>query len=116
MNAPPLRLVATDLLNETALSERPWEPFREGIEVSWLYQVPNGPSAALLRYAPGASVPEHAHDAFEHIFVLSGEQTDESGTTQAGSCLIHGPGTRHSVKSATGCIVLAIWEKPVRFL
>jgi hypothetical protein len=30
--------------------------------------------------------------------------------------LIHAPGTRHSIASAEGCVVLAIYEKPVVFV
>ncbi|MEN9580622.1 MAG: hypothetical protein RJA70_3631 [Pseudomonadota bacterium] len=116
MSTQGLRLVIADLLDETALAQRSWEPFREGLDVCWLYRVDGGPSAALLRYAPGAHVPEHAHEGFEHIVVLHGEQADDTGPVPAGSCLIHGPGTHHSVTSVRGCIVLAIWEKPVRFL
>ena len=33
-----------------------WEPFRDGVEASWVYRSddPDGPSAAFLRYAPCA--------------------------------------------------------------
>jgi hypothetical protein len=30
--------------------------------------------------------------------------------------MIHSPGTRHSIVSYEGCIVLAIYEKRVRFI
>jgi len=71
---------------------------------------------ALLRYAPGASVPSHVHHGIEHIIVLEGSQRDEGGEHRAGSILVHGPTTRHSVSSETGCVVLAIWERPVEIL
>jgi hypothetical protein len=35
---------------------------------------------------------------------------------KAGSLVINSPGTRHAVVSDEGCILLAIYEKPVRFL
>jgi anti-sigma factor ChrR (cupin superfamily) len=95
-----------------------WETFREGIEISWIYKTgaPDGPSAAFLRYAPGSSVPRHAHRGHEHILVLEGSQTDENGRHDAGTVVINPPGTAHSVVSEDGCVVLAVWEKPVSFL
>lgn len=94
-----------------------WEPFRKGIEISWLYRNgEDGPAAAFLRYAPGAAVPEHEHVGFEHILVLEGAQIDENGEHAAGALVINPPGTHHSVQSPEGCLVLAIWERPVRFV
>jgi anti-sigma factor ChrR (cupin superfamily) len=108
-------LILKDLLKVgDRLDHFPWQPFREGVEIYRLYEDgTQGSSAALLRYEPGASVPTHGHPGFEHIFVLSGSQTDTNGTHEAGTLVINPPQTSHSVASATGCIVLAIWEKPV---
>jgi anti-sigma factor ChrR (cupin superfamily) len=47
--------------------------------------------------------------------VLEGSQWDEYGQLFAGGLRIHPPGSSHSVASETGCIVLAIYEKPVSF-
>jgi anti-sigma factor ChrR (cupin superfamily) len=108
-------LILKDLLN-IALTEDElfWEPFHPGVEIYRFYKDgESGSAAALLRYKPGASVPRHEHLGFEHIFVLSGSQTDHNGEHQAGTLVINPPGTNHSVISQAGCIVLAIWEKPV---
>jgi len=94
-----------------------WSFFRPGIEMARLYgSAEGGPSAALLRYAPGAKVPVHLHRGIEHILVLSGGQRDDHGSYEAGSLLIHGPGTTHSVASEQGCVALAIWLEPVQIL
>jgi anti-sigma factor ChrR (cupin superfamily) len=91
-----------------------WEPFRPGIRVHWLYRTgPDGPASAFLRYEPGASVPMHRHPGTEHLFVLSGSQSDEHGRYAAGSLVVNPPGSRHSVRSEEGCLVLLVWEKPV---
>ncbi|MBL9138845.1 MAG: cupin domain-containing protein [Verrucomicrobiales bacterium] len=93
-----------------------WRPFRPGVEIHRLYgdgQI--GPTAALLRYKQAATVPMHTHEGFEHILVLSGSQKDQNGILRAGTLSIHAPGTRHAVQSEAGCIVLAIYEKPVKF-
>lgn len=108
-------LILKDLLNiATQQNEVTWEPFRPGVDIYRLYKDgEQGAMAALLRYKPGASIPMHAHTGFEHIFVLSGSQTDHNGEHQTGTLVINPPNTHHSVISPEGCIVLAIWEKPV---
>lgn len=75
-----------------------------------------GPAAALIRYAPGTSVPVHLHRGVEHIIVLAGAQADELAVYPRGSLVINPPGTRHRVVSEQGCLVLAIWTKPVEVL
>jgi len=109
------RLVVSGLFGPATDFDRfAWRFFREGIEIAQLYGGGDeGCSAALLRYAPGAKVPVHLHRGNEHIIVLRGSQRDEGGVYEAGTMLIHGAGTRHSVASDQGCIVLAIWFAPV---
>lgn len=93
-----------------------WKPFHPGIESALIYETPDdGPGAMLLRYEPGAHAPAHIHQGFEHILILSGSQTDERGHHPTGSLLIHPPGSLHHVHSDDGCVVLAIWERRVRF-
>jgi anti-sigma factor ChrR (cupin superfamily) len=95
----------------------PWTPFRKGVDIYRLYGDGNsGPATALLRFHPGAQVPLHEHTGYEHILVLAGSQVDENSRTHAGTLIINPPRTRHRVMSETGCIVLAIYEKPVAFL
>ena len=91
----------------------PWQPFRPGVEIYRLYGDSTGPSAALLRYAPGAQVPHHDHTGYEHIFVLSGSQRDQHQTYPAGALVVNAPGSDHWVASDDGCLVLVVWEKPV---
>jgi len=93
-----------------------WEPFRAGIEIHRLYDCEGGPSAALLRYAADAKLTRHVHVGYEHILILAGSQIDDSGEHHTGALLIHGPGSSHAISSPRGCIVLAVWERPVRFL
>lgn len=95
----------------------PWRRFREGVEIHQIYGGGDtGSSAALLRYAPGASMPQHVHRGHEHVLVLAGSQSDERGHHGPGTLVVNTPGSRHSVSSAEGCIVLAIWEQPVVFI
>ena len=109
-----LPLVLRNLFSEAELNRLEWEPFRQGIEIRRIYGgAPAAASAALLRYQPGAQLPRHWHQGYEHILVLRGSQIDDNGEHTAGTLLIHPPGTSHAVRSPGGCIVLAMWEKPV---
>jgi anti-sigma factor ChrR (cupin superfamily) len=93
-----------------------WQVLRPGVEFHALYGKPGvGPAAALLRYVPGATVPEHQHTDYEHILVLQGSQRDGDGHYPAGTLLVSPPGSRHAVVSDDGCLVLAIWSAPIEF-
>lgn len=95
----------------------PWKPFKTGVEIHRLYgDGESGPSAALLRFRAGGRVPLHEHTGFEHILVLAGSQVDENSRAETGDLMVNPPGTSHSILSEGGCIVLAIYERPVRFL
>ncbi len=93
-----------------------WQPFRTGIEIHPLYgEIGVGRAAALLRYAPGASLPSHRHSGFEQIFVLDGSQVDERGRYGKGMVIVNPPGSHHAVTSPDGCIVFVTWDLPVEF-
>ena len=94
----------------------PWLPFLEGVEIHRLYgDGITGPTAALLRFRASGKVSVHSHGGYEHIIVLAGAQRDQNSTVAAGTLIINPPGSEHSVVSEAGCIVLAIYEKPVTF-
>ena len=95
----------------------PWQPFREGVDIHRFYgDGISGPSAALIRFREDATIPRHRHGGYEHIIVLAGQQRDENGCIEAGTLRIHPPGSAHLVTGGKGCLVLAIYEKPVTFL
>jgi anti-sigma factor ChrR (cupin superfamily) len=112
------RIEIADLFRVAAHPEEiPWQPFQDGVEIHRLYgDGITGPTAALIRFRKDGVVPVHEHTGYEHIIVLAGTQRDQNGTATAGRLIINPPGTRHSVVSEAGCIVLAIYEKPVKFL
>jgi hypothetical protein len=120
--AAPRRIVLRDLFGGFApLDYGQFGPFRAGIDILPLYGLdsrgdtphPERPSAAILRYEPGASVPAHRHPGYEHIFVLEGAQSDQHGHYPRGTCLINAPGSGHTVTSPSGCLVLALWNHSV---
>jgi quercetin dioxygenase-like cupin family protein len=116
--APFSRITLRDLFHVADWQEEiPWHPFRKGVDIHRLYgDGVHGPTAALLRFREAGHVPTHEHTGWEHILVLSGTQRDDNGTTAAGDLNISPPGSQHSIVSEAGCIVLAIYEKPVKFL
>jgi anti-sigma factor ChrR (cupin superfamily) len=102
---------------EALRAQRDFTPFRPGVEIWRLYgDETSGASAAVLRYAPGASVPEHIHQGYEHVLILEGEQCDHRGAYPVGTFIVNLPGTRHAVSSPKGCVALLIWQHPVRFV
>lgn len=94
--------------------DRSFEPFRDGIEICRL--IDGEPAVALLRYAPGARVPNHRHRGLETIVVLDGEQCDERGCYPKGSVVLNPKGSEHSVWSDAGCVVLIQWERAIEFV
>lgn len=109
-------IVLPQLAQRALAADFVWSPFRPGVEIHRLYgDGAAGPSAALLRYAPAASIPRHRHEGHEHIYILHGSQVDDAGTYVAGALVVHPPGSSHAVHSPDGCVVLVIWERPVDF-
>jgi len=92
----------------------PFYLFRDGIYISWILE--GSPAIAVLRYEPGARVPLHEHVGAEIIFVLEGSQADAKGTYGKGDIVINPAGSRHSVWSDDGCVVLLHWAEPVKFI
>jgi anti-sigma factor ChrR (cupin superfamily) len=115
--APPQQIILKDIFNlPNRADSLQWEYFRPGIKIHRLYGNPdNGPSAALLWYEPGTGVPRHEHLGYEHIFILSNSQSDESGDYPAGTLIINPPQSAHTVSARRGGIALLIWERPVKF-
>jgi anti-sigma factor ChrR (cupin superfamily) len=93
---------------------------RKGAESVRLYDARDasgqGPSAALMRYLPGAITPRHLHPGYELIFVLDGILSNDSGDHGPGTLEICPPGSSHALRSAGGCTFLVVWEQPVEVL
>jgi predicted ChrR family anti-sigma factor len=112
----PPSVVLRGLNDPDQLTRLAWQPFRDGVEIFPLHSEEDSVSVALLRYQADASVPTHEHVGTEFLFILNGGQRDERGAYQAGDFVVNLPNSRHSVVSDRGCIVLAYWSKPVRFV
>src|SRR5262249_22358593 len=102
----PLR---TDLTEAIILqtNDLPWESSpAPGVERRYLVRDETlGVATSLVRYALGASFPEHAHPGGEEILVLEGVFADERGLYPAGTYLRNPPGSRHHPYSPNGCVI-----------
>nr|WP_319483801.1 cupin domain-containing protein [uncultured Cohaesibacter sp.] len=107
---------AFDGLLQGGWNELPFEPFRDGVQVHYLWRQDSGPVWAFLRYEAGARVPRHRHSGLETIIVVEGSQSDENGCYEVGSLICNPEGTAHDVWSENGCVVLIQWAEPVEIL
>ena len=96
----------------------PWQPTRfPGIEIKVLLKdEESGLSTALFRWAPGARLPLHEHVEIEQSFVLEGSFRDDQGICRKGDYVWRPAGSRHEAWSEEGCLLLAFFLKPNRFL
>ncbi len=82
-----------------------WEPGpAPGVQQIPLYFDEAHPeSVRLLRFAPGARLPEYEMLGGEEIFVLEGAFEDGQGSYPKGAWLRNPPGGRHALASKKGC-------------
>ena len=95
----------------------PWKPTRfPGVEAKTLMENPaTGMSTVLMRWAPGARLPQHEHVAIEQTFVLEGSFADHMGVCRAGNYVWRRSGSRHDAWTDEGCLMLAFFLKPNTF-
>ncbi|MBW3616128.1 MAG: cupin domain-containing protein [Proteobacteria bacterium] len=60
---------------------------------------------ALVRFAPGARVPDDPHPGGEEILVLEGVLSDEAGDYPAGTWVREPAGSAHAPFSREGCVI-----------
>ena len=96
----------------------PWtKGAADGIEWKVLLEdAERGLKTALIRWSPGASLPLHEHLDIEQSFVLEGSLCDEDGECKAGQYVWRPAGSRHRAWSPNGCLLLAVFLRPNRFL
>jgi quercetin dioxygenase-like cupin family protein len=105
--APGPSLPIPDLLF-TLAEHQSWIQVGRGIERRDLSRSSSG-SAYLLRVAPGATIPQHAHRRIEHSYVLSGTVDVDGQLCGAGDYHRAAPGTVHrGPHSADGCVMLVV--------
>ena len=91
-------------------STLPWEPstFAAGVSVKNV-AVAGGLELQLVRFEPGARLPEHTHALPEFIYVLEGDLCIGDAVLGAGSASIASHGSVHAnVHSVTGCTFVLV--------
>ncbi len=73
-----------------------------------LFDRATGLMTALMRFAPGAVLPDHEHVNIEQTYVLEGH-------AKAGEFVWREPGSRHVAWCPEGGLMLAIFQVPNKF-
>jgi putative transcriptional regulator len=71
----------------------------------------------LMRCKPGFVLPHHTHTGPEITLVLDGAFEDSSGRYTRGTLVFMDEGSAHqpAADAKDGCVVLTIWQSPIRF-
>jgi anti-sigma factor ChrR (cupin superfamily) len=96
----------------------PWEPTRfRGVEMkTLLIDRETGVLTALMKFAPGARLPDHEHVLIEQTYVLEGSLVCGEGECKAGEFVWRPAGSRHEAwAGAQGGLMLAIFQIPNKF-
>jgi len=80
----------------------------------------SGVVTALMRFAPGAVLPDHEHVSVEQSYVIEGSLVDKDGPAKGMACrsgefVWREPGSRHAAWCPEGALILAIFQVPNKF-
>ena len=119
MNAETIRLPDSTAPDSTYVDPEkiPWTKLRfAGVEAKVLMEDKStGLSTMLMRWAPGARLPDHVHTAIEQTYVISGSFSDRDGVCRAGQFVWRRKGSRHDAWTDEGCLMLAFFIQPNQF-
>ena len=104
------------------VGEMQWQKTRfPGCEVkTLLFDRDSGLVTALMRFAPGAVLPDHEHVKIEQTYVLEGKLVDKEGpakglTVGPGEFVWREAGSRHVATTPEGGLMLAMFQVPNKF-
>ena len=99
-----------------------WKKTRfPGCEVKGLlFDKESGVVTALMKFAPGAVLPDHEHVKIEQTYVLEGKLVDKEGpakdlTVGPGEFVWREAGSRHVACTPEGGLMLAMFQVPNKF-
>ncbi|HTQ77709.1 MAG TPA: cupin domain-containing protein [Burkholderiales bacterium] len=96
----------------------PWEKTRfPGVEAkTLLVDRESGVVTSLMRFAPGARLPDHEHVLIEQTYVLEGSLVCGEGECTAGNYVWRPAGSRHEAWAGPkGGLMLAMFQIPNKF-
>lgn len=99
------------------VADLPWTPTKyTGVEMKVLLEdKERGLMTALVRFAPGCTLPDHEHVEIEQTYVLEGAFEDQEGQCTAGNFVWRPAGNRHTAHSKSGALMIAMFLKPNKF-
>ena len=100
------------------VADLPWENTRfEGVQMkTLLIDKDSGVVTALMKFAPGASLPDHEHMKIEQTYVLDGSLVCGEGECTAGNYVWRPPHSRHKAWAGKqGGLMLAMFQVPNKF-
>jgi anti-sigma factor ChrR (cupin superfamily) len=85
-----------------------------------LFDRASGLVTALMRFAPGAVLPDHEHVRIEQTYVLEGTLVDKEGPAAGlavgpGEFVWRDAGSRHVAWAPDGALTLAMFQIPNKF-
>jgi anti-sigma factor ChrR (cupin superfamily) len=85
-----------------------------------LFDKETGLVTVLMRFEPGAVLPDHEHVKIEQTYVLEGKLVDKEGpdaglTVEKGEFVWRDAGSRHVAWCPEGGLTLAIFQVPNKF-
>ena len=99
-----------------------WQPTRfPGCSVkTLLFDARTGLVTALMKFEPGATLPDHEHVQIEQTYVIEGRLLDREGPAEGTACgpgefIWRGAGSRHSASMPDGGVTLAMFQIPNKF-
>ena len=96
----------------------PWEKTRfPGVEAkTLLVDRDTGVVTSLMKFAPGARLPDHEHMLIEQTYVLEGSLVCGEGECKAGDFVWRPSGSRHEAWAGPeGGLMLAMFQIPNKF-
>jgi quercetin dioxygenase-like cupin family protein len=110
-----------DYIVKTSVTD--WKPLIEkNVNAIGIFVIPlrrnetgRAPSI-LLKFEAGASYPYHNHPSGEELFVVDGSCFINEAKLEKGDYLYTPPGSKHSVRTETGCTLLFIVPAEVEIL
>ena len=100
------------------VAKLPWEKTRfAGVEAkTLLVDRESGIVTSLMKFAPGARLPDHEHVRIEQTYVLEGTLLCGEGECKAGDYVWRPAGSRHEAWAGPeGGLMLAIFQIPNKF-
>ena len=100
------------------VAKLPWEKTRfAGVEAkTLLMDRDTGVVTSLMKFAPGARLPDHEHMLIEQTYVLEGSLVCGEGECKAGDYVWRPAGSRHEAWAGPeGGLMLAMFQIPNKF-